>query len=158
MNRTTLIFTALASSFCLLASQPALAGQGRNASFSLGVGAVGTVGSVGSAGRTVQAGHARDGGRDLHVMSGPMSLRNDNRHAFSYDLSSDGTLQLANQNLSLSQIVEIINAQEPGEQLDARLVNEGGRTVYVVRWQASRGRIIIFRVDAQSGQIIGRQG
>jgi uncharacterized membrane protein YkoI len=37
-------------------------------------------------------------------------------------------------------------------------VVENGRTIYVVRWQASRGRIIIFRVDAETGQIIGRQG
>ncbi len=67
-------------------------------------------------------------------------------------------LQMVNQTLSLSQVLEIINAQEPGTQLDTTIVNENGRTVYVVRWQASRGRIIIFRVDAQTGQIIGRQG
>lgn len=58
----------------------------------------------------------------------------------------------------LSQVLETINAQEPGSQLDTNTVIENGRTLYVVRWQASRGRIIIFRVDAETGQIIGRQG
>jgi uncharacterized membrane protein YkoI len=58
----------------------------------------------------------------------------------------------------LSQVLETINAQEPGTQLDTNTVVENGRTIYVVRWQASRGRIIIFRVDAETGQIIGRQG
>lgn len=60
--------------------------------------------------------------------------------------------------ISLSQVLETINAQEPGTQLDTNTVVENGRTIYVVRWQASRGRIIIFRVDAETGQIIGRQG
>jgi uncharacterized membrane protein YkoI len=60
--------------------------------------------------------------------------------------------------VSLSQVLETINAQEPGTQLDTNTVVENGRTIYVVRWQASRGRIIIFRVDAETGQIIGRQG
>jgi hypothetical protein len=59
---------------------------------------------------------------------------------------------------SLGQVLEAINAVEPGSQLDTRTVVENGRTIYVVRWQASRGRIIIFRVDAETGQIIGRQG
>jgi uncharacterized membrane protein YkoI len=61
-------------------------------------------------------------------------------------------------NVPLSQVFETINAQEPGTQLDTNTVVENGRTIYVVRWQASRGRIIIFRVDAETGQIIGRQG
>jgi uncharacterized membrane protein YkoI len=58
----------------------------------------------------------------------------------------------------LSQVLAAINAQEPGRQLDTNTEVENGRTIYVVRWQAARGRIIIFRVDAETGQIIGRQG
>lgn len=60
--------------------------------------------------------------------------------------------------VSLGQVIEMLNSIEPGSQLDTRTVVEGGRTIYVVRWQASRGRIIIFRVDAETGQVIGRQG
>jgi uncharacterized membrane protein YkoI len=66
--------------------------------------------------------------------------------------------QLATAAVPLSQVLASINAQEPGTQLDTNTVVENGRTIYIVRWQAARGRIIIFRVDAETGQIIGRQG
>lgn len=66
--------------------------------------------------------------------------------------------QMTSSAVSLGQVLETINAQEPGTQLDTNTVVENGRTIYIVRWQASRGRIIIFRVDAETGQIIGRQG
>jgi uncharacterized membrane protein YkoI len=67
-------------------------------------------------------------------------------------------MQIANTLVPLGQVLEAINAQEPGTQLDTNTVIENGKPIYVVRWQASRGRIIIFRVDAETGQIIGRQG
>ncbi len=67
-------------------------------------------------------------------------------------------LQVANTLVPLSQVLETINTQEPGTQLDTNTVMENGKAIYVVRWQASRGRIIIFRVDAETGQIVGRQG
>lgn len=67
-------------------------------------------------------------------------------------------MQIATTLVPLGQVLETINAQEPGNQLDTNTVIENGRPIYVVRWQASRGRIIIFRVDAETGQIIGRQG
>jgi uncharacterized membrane protein YkoI len=66
-------------------------------------------------------------------------------------------MQIANTLVPLGQVLEAINAQEPGSQLDTNTVIENGKPIYVVRWQASRGRIIIFRVDAETGQIIGRQ-
>jgi hypothetical protein len=68
-----------------------------------------------------------------------------------------GLTQIAAGLVPLMQVLESINAQEPGTQLDTNTVVENGRTIYVVRWQASRGRIIIFRVDAETGQILGRQ-
>lgn len=67
-------------------------------------------------------------------------------------------MQIAATLVPLGQVLETINAQEPGTQLDTNTVIENGKTIYVVRWQASRGRIIIYRVDAETGQIIGRQG
>jgi uncharacterized membrane protein YkoI len=67
-------------------------------------------------------------------------------------------MQIAATLVPLGQVLETINSQEPGTQLDTNTVIENGKTVYVVRWQASRGRIIIFRVDAETGQIIARQG
>jgi hypothetical protein len=67
-------------------------------------------------------------------------------------------MQIAATLVPLGQVLETINAQEPGTQLDTNTVIENGKTIYVVRWQASRGRIIIYRVDAETGQIMARQG
>jgi hypothetical protein len=91
-------------------------------------------------------------GRAGVASSGPSGLvfREDTRHG--------GRFQLASQIVPLSQVLEMINAIEPGNQLDTQIVTENGRPFYIVRWQASRGRIMIFKVDAQSGQIVGRQG
>jgi uncharacterized membrane protein YkoI len=69
-----------------------------------------------------------------------------------------GLFVLASQTVPLSQVLNRINDIEPGTQLDTSLISENGRPYYIVRWQASRGRIIIFKVDAQTGQIVGRQG
>ena len=69
-----------------------------------------------------------------------------------------GMFVMTSQTVPLSQVLDRINDIEPGTQLDTRLISENGRPYYIVRWQASRGRIIIFKVDAQTGQIVGRQG
>jgi uncharacterized membrane protein YkoI len=64
--------------------------------------------------------------------------------------------------LSLREVVEIIAAQEPGRLSDAKLVTEGGRAIYQIRWEPSRegvrGRILFFTVDAETGQILSRRG
>jgi uncharacterized membrane protein YkoI len=31
----------------------------------------------------------------------------------------------------------------------------GGRAVYLVQWQLANGQIVVFTVDAQTGQIVG---
>jgi hypothetical protein len=77
---------------------------------------------------------------------------------FFEDTRNGGLFQMASQTVPLSQVLDMINAIEPGNQLDTRIVTENGRPFYIVRWQASRGRIMIFKVDAQSGQIVSRQG
>ena len=74
------------------------------------------------------------------------------------DVRNGGLFQMASQIVPLSQVLEMINSIEPGNQLDTSIVTENGRPFYIVRWQASRGRIIILKVDAQSGQIVGRRG
>ena len=43
-------------------------------------------------------------------------------------------------------------------QLNTTQGDAGGRPAYFVQWQTNDGRVIIFVVDAQSGQIISRQG
>ncbi len=91
-------------------------------------------------------------GRVSAAPSSPSSL------VFHEDMRNGGLFQLASQIVPLSQVLGMINAIEPGNQLDTQIVTENGRPFYIVRWQASRGRIMIFKVDAQSGQIVGRQG
>ena len=64
--------------------------------------------------------------------------------------------------LSLREVAQIIDNNVPGRLSDAQLTNEGGRQVYLVRWEPSqekeRGRIIIFVVDAETGKILSRRG
>ena len=58
----------------------------------------------------------------------------------------------------LSQVISQIAARTPGRQLNTTMGDSGGRAAYFVQWQTPDNRVIIFIVDAQSGQIIGRQG
>ena len=58
----------------------------------------------------------------------------------------------------LSRVLHEIAARYPGRHLNTTMSDSGGRSVYMVQWQLSDGRIVIFVVDAASGQIIGRQG
>jgi uncharacterized membrane protein YkoI len=64
--------------------------------------------------------------------------------------------------LSLREVAQIIDARVPGRLSDAQLVEQGGRLVYVIRWEPSdesmRGRILIFVVDAETGSILSRRG
>jgi uncharacterized membrane protein YkoI len=34
----------------------------------------------------------------------------------------------------------------------------GGRPAYFVQWQMRDGRVVVFVVDAESGQVVGQQG
>jgi uncharacterized membrane protein YkoI len=54
-------------------------------------------------------------------------------------------------------VIREINRRDPGYQLDAGLEQEGGRTVYRVRWASSNGRRIDYIVDALSGAILRAQ-
>jgi hypothetical protein len=56
----------------------------------------------------------------------------------------------------LETVIRNIARSNPGQLLDAGLEDRGGRPIYRVRWQTNDGRRIDFIVDAQSGQIIGR--
>jgi uncharacterized membrane protein YkoI len=58
----------------------------------------------------------------------------------------------------LSTVIANIAARTPGRQLNTTQGEAGGRPAYFVQWQTHDGRVIIFVVDAQSGQIISRQG
>jgi len=58
----------------------------------------------------------------------------------------------------LAAVIGQIAARTPGRQLNTTMGESGGRPVYFVQWQTPDNRVIIFVVDAQTGQIIGRQG
>lgn len=64
--------------------------------------------------------------------------------------------------LSFREIVQIINSRIPGKASDARESFESGRKVFIVRWEPSsealRGKIFIFVVDAETGQILRQSG
>lgn len=58
----------------------------------------------------------------------------------------------------LSRVLAMIGSRTPGRHLNTTLGDAGGRPAYFVQWQLDNGRVEVFVVDAQSGQIIGRQG
>lgn len=58
----------------------------------------------------------------------------------------------------LSRVLAMLAQRYPGRQLNTTLGESGGRTVYFVQWQMKDGRVVVFVVDAESGQIIGQQG
>lgn len=58
----------------------------------------------------------------------------------------------------LSSVLARIAQRTPGRHLNTTQGDAGGRPAYFVQWQMADGRVVIFIVDAESGQIIGRQG
>jgi uncharacterized membrane protein YkoI len=60
--------------------------------------------------------------------------------------------------VSLSSVIATIKGRQPGRHLNTTMGQAGGRPAYVVQWQLPDGRVVIFIVDAESGQILGRQG
>lgn len=60
--------------------------------------------------------------------------------------------------VSLSRVLQLIAQHTPGRQLNTTMGDQGGRPVYFVQWQKSDGRVVVFVVDAETGQILGQQG
>ncbi|WP_337188801.1 PepSY domain-containing protein [Phenylobacterium sp.] len=58
----------------------------------------------------------------------------------------------------LSRVLQTIAARHPGRHLNTTTGEAGGRPAYYVQWQLENGRVVVFVVDAESGQILGRQG
>jgi uncharacterized membrane protein YkoI len=58
----------------------------------------------------------------------------------------------------LSQVLRMIGSRYPGRHLNTTTGESGGRPAYFVQWQMENGRVVVFVVDAESGQVIGRQG
>jgi uncharacterized membrane protein YkoI len=58
----------------------------------------------------------------------------------------------------LSRVLHELAKRYPGKQLNTTMGQAGGRAVYLVQWQLSNGRIVVFTVDAQTGQVVAQQG
>jgi len=58
----------------------------------------------------------------------------------------------------LSKVLSSLAARYPGRHLNTTMGDAGGRPAYFVQWQMENGRVVVFVVDAESGQVIGRQG
>lgn len=58
----------------------------------------------------------------------------------------------------LSRVLAKIGERTPGRHLNTTQDTFGGRAAYFVQWQMPDGRVVIFVVDAESGQILARQG
>ena len=58
----------------------------------------------------------------------------------------------------LSRVLAMLAQRYPGRHLNTSMGDQGGRAAYFVQWQMADGRVVVFVVDAESGQVIGRQG
>jgi uncharacterized membrane protein YkoI len=58
----------------------------------------------------------------------------------------------------LTSVLKTISGRYGGRHLNTTMGDAGGRCAYFVQWQMPDGKVVIFVVDAGSGQVIGRQG
>lgn len=59
----------------------------------------------------------------------------------------------------LSRVLAMIAQRYPGRQLNTTMGEFQGRPAYLIQWQMAKdGRVVMFTVDAESGQIVGQQG
>lgn len=64
----------------------------------------------------------------------------------------------ARRQVPLSRVLGMLSSRYPGRHLNSTMGDAGGRPAYYVQWQMENGRVVVFVVDAESGQVIGRQG
>ena len=61
----------------------------------------------------------------------------------------------AGSQVPLSRVLRELAQHHPGKQLNTTMGQAGGRPVYLVQWQLANGRVVVFTVDAQTGQVVG---
>jgi uncharacterized membrane protein YkoI len=64
--------------------------------------------------------------------------------------------QGGNAQIPLSRVLHELAQHHPGKQLNTTMGQAGGRPAYLVQWQLSNGRIVVFTVDAQTGQVLAQ--
>ena len=62
----------------------------------------------------------------------------------------------AGSQVPLSRVLAELAKRYGGKQLNTTLGQAGGRPAYLVQWQLTDGRIVVFTVDAQTGQVVGQ--
>ncbi|HZZ68293.1 MAG TPA: hypothetical protein VFE18_08975 [Phenylobacterium sp.] len=60
--------------------------------------------------------------------------------------------------MPLSRVLKTLAHRYKGKQLNTTMGEAGGRPAYLVQWQLGNGRITVFTVDAQTGQVLAKQG
>jgi uncharacterized membrane protein YkoI len=58
--------------------------------------------------------------------------------------------------LPLSRVLKELAQHHKGKQLNTTMGQAGGKPVYLVQWQLPSGQIVVFTVDAQTGQVLGQ--
>ncbi|HEY8571649.1 hypothetical protein [Phenylobacterium sp.] len=71
--------------------------------------------------------------------------------------AQDNDRPAACRQVPLSRVLDTIGSRTPGRHLNTTMGDAGGRLAYFVQWQTPDGRVVVFVVDACSGQVIGRQ-
>jgi uncharacterized membrane protein YkoI len=56
----------------------------------------------------------------------------------------------------LSRVLKELAQHHKGKQLNTTMGQAGGKPVYLVQWQLPSGQIVVFTVDAQTGQVLGQ--
>ena len=72
-----------------------------------------------------------------------------------------GSFQVAQagRQVPLSRVLAMLGQRYPGKQLNTTMGESGGRPAYMIQWQMAKdGRVVVFVVDAESGQVVGQQG
>jgi uncharacterized membrane protein YkoI len=62
----------------------------------------------------------------------------------------------AGSQVPLSRVLAMIAKRYPGRQLNTTMGEAGGRPAYLIQWQLTNGQIVVFTVDAQTGQMVGQ--
>ena len=56
----------------------------------------------------------------------------------------------------LSRVLKELGQRYKGKQLNTTMGEAAGKPVYLVQWQLPSGQIVVFTVDAQTGQVLGQ--
>jgi uncharacterized membrane protein YkoI len=71
---------------------------------------------------------------------------------------ADQAREARGRQVPLSRVLSMLASRYPGRHLNTTMGDSAGRSAYFIQWQMENGQVVVFVVDAESGQMIGRQG